>query len=402
MNRERLNDECRSMHDWLVGIRRELHQWPELGNEEVRTASRVEAELQRLEIDYERTETAIVGIVRGKRPGRTVALRADMDALPIRERTGLEFASRDDGKMHACGHDAHTTILLGAARWFAEHRTELVGNVKLLFQPAEETTGGAKPMIARGCLESPHVDYVFGLHVMPYLPVGRVETRHGTLNGCSTSLTITIHGRGGHGAYPETGVDAVLVASHVVVALNNLVSRAVSPLESAVITVGTINGGTRANIIADRVTLSATLRAITDTLRDTLVEKVRQVVSGVSAAFGATGEVEVSYGYIALVNHPEAVELVAQTAEELLGSDSVVWKESPSMGVEDFSFFLTETPGAFYHLGCASPEHEYAPLHSSRFVLNEECLPVGVAMQVALTLRALETASIESTPLEAV
>ncbi|TVR61399.1 MAG: amidohydrolase [Spirochaetaceae bacterium] len=377
------------MSEWLVGIRRELHRTPELGNVEFETAARIELELNRLGVEYERTDTAIVGLIRGERPGRTVALRADIDALPINEQTGLSFASAIDGKMHACGHDAHTAILLGAARWFAEHRGELAGAVKLLFQPAEETVGGAEPMIARGCMENPSVDCVFGLHVMPYLPVGRIETRYGTLNGCSTSLTITVHGKGGHGAYPETGVDAVLVASHVVVALNNLVSRVVSPLESAVITVGTINGGTRSNIIADRVTMSATLRAANDELRDRLVEKVHRVVSGVTDAFGATGEVAVSYGYVALVNHAESVDLVTQTATELLGPDSVVWKDSPSMGVEDFSFFLLKTPGAFYHLGCATPGHEYAPLHSGRFVLNEACLPIGVAMQVALTLRAL-------------
>ncbi len=389
MDREQLLDECAVMTDWMVAVRRELHQIPELGNEEVMTAARIELELGRLGIDYDRTDTAIVGIVRGQRPGPTVALRADIDALPIREQTSLPFASTIDGRMHACGHDAHTTILLGAARWFSEHRNDFDGSVKLLFQPAEETVGGAEPMIARGCMENPRVDYVFGLHVMPYLPVGRIETRYGTLNGCSTSLSITINGKGGHGAYPETGIDAVLVASHVVVALNNLVSRAVSPLESAVITVGTINGGIRSNIIADRVTMSATLRAVNDDLRDTLVDKVRRVVAGVTEAFGATGEVDVSYGYVALVNHADAVDIVTETARDLLGSDSVVWKESPSMGVEDFSFFLLDTPGAFYHLGCASPDHEYAPLHSGRFVLNEACLPIGAAMQVAVALRVL-------------
>lgn len=386
---ERILREVGDQQDWMLKVRRELHRKPELGLEEFLTAQLIEEELRALGIEYQRWDTAIVGLIAGNREGPTVALRADMDALPIQEETGLPFASTHPGRMHACGHDAHTAILLGAARWLKENQGSLKGNVKLFFQPAEETVGGAATMVERGCLENPTVDYVFGLHVMPYLPVGRVETRRGALNGCSATLDVVIRGKGGHAAYPETGIDAVLMAAHVVVGLNNLVARYVSPLESAVITVGTIHGGTTSNVMAEEVRLSAALRATTDRVRDVLVERARSVVEGVSNAYGGTGKVDLSYGYAALVNDDEAVDMVEQVSTALLGPGSLVWKEKPSMGVEDFSFFTQNAPGAFYHLGCAVPGGENAPLHSPRFILNEDCLSVGAAMQVGLVLHAM-------------
>ncbi len=380
-------EELQAQKDWLIDIRRELHKHPELGLEEFQTANLIERELNALGIEYQRKETAIVGIIRGSSDGPTIALRGDIDALPITEETGLEFSSVHPGCMHACGHDGHTTIVLGAARWLQEHRSLLKGNVKLFFQPAEESDGGAETMMENGCMENPKVDYVFGLHVMPYLPVGQIEIKKGALNGCSTSLRITVRGKGGHGAYPESGIDGVLIASHVVVGLNTLVARYVSPLESAVITVGKIEGGTRANIIAGEVRMWATLRATSDSMRDILVDRARAVVQGISAAYGGEGQLDVSYGYAALVNHDEPVDSVTTVARKVLGDDSVVWKEKPSMGVEDFSFFIRKTPGAFYHLGCAIPEGENAPLHSPRFILNEDCLPYGSAMQVGIVLQ---------------
>lgn len=387
MDRSKLMEEAQAMKPWLVTLRREFHAWPELGLEEHKTAARIEQALDELGVEHSRHGTAVVGLIRGALPGPTVALRADMDALPIQETTGLDFSSQVNGVMHACGHDAHVTIGLGAARWFAEHRSTLPGNIKLLFQPAEETVGGADTMIKAGCMENPKVDFVLGLHVMPYLPVGRVETKKGALNGCSTTLKGIVHGKGGHGAYPESAIDAIYIAAQVIVGLNALVSRYVSPLESAVITVGTIKGGTRSNIVADEVHFTATLRTTSDETRDALVDRARSVVEGVSAAFGGSGELDVSYGYAALVNHDMAVDIVAQAAAELLGPTSLVWKDKPSMGVEDFSFFIKETPGAFYHLGCGMPGNDKpAPLHNAGFYLNEDCLPVGVAMQVAAAL----------------
>ena len=294
---ENLRIDAWDIRPWLVEIRRSIHRHPELGLEEERTADFIGAKLEEMGVEYQRTGTAIVGLVRGAKPGKTVALRADIDALPIREETGAEYASARDGIMHACGHDAHTTILLGAARWFAERRAGLSGTIKLLLQPAEETVGGAETMIKNGCMENPHVDYVLGLHVMPYLPVGRIETKKGALNGSSTELDFTVRGTSCHAAYPEVGIDAIMIAAHVITALHSLVSRFVSPLDAAVLTIGTINGGTVSNVIANEVTMKSTLRTTSDATRDMLVDKARAIVQSIPASFGGSGSVDVSYGY---------------------------------------------------------------------------------------------------------
>ncbi len=393
MNAEDIREAAAAMRPWLVGARRRLHMNPELGLQETETAAAIELYLAELGIESERRGTAVVGLVRGGRPGGTVALRADIDALPLDEANEVEYRSRRPGAMHACGHDAHTAILLGAGRLFAERRASLGGNVKLLFQPAEETVGGAATMIRDGCLENPRVDYVLGLHVMPYLPVGRIEVKKGALNGSSATLDIVVRGKGGHGAYPETGIDAILAAANIVMSLNALVSRYVSPLESAVLSVGTIRGGKASNIIADEVRMSATMRTTSAAVRDAMVARARAVVEGVAASYGGSGELAVSYGYEALINDDASVDVVVRAAEAVLGPGSVDWKEKPSMGVEDFSFFLKERPGAFYHLGCGNPAKGISSaLHSATFDIDEDCLPLGVAIQAAAALEFLRLA----------
>lgn len=386
---EQVLKEAKTQFSWQQAIRRDFHQYPELGYSEFRTADKIEGYLKELGIEYSRDQTAIVAIVRGTSPGVTLGFRADIDALPIQEETGLEFASKNAQKMHACGHDAHTAILLGTARWFANHRDFIKGNVKFFFQPAEETDGGAEIMVQKGCLENPKVDWVFGQHVMPNLPVGIIETKRGTLNGNSTALEITITGKSGHGAYPESGVDAILAAAQVITALHTLVSRRVSPLESAVLSLGVIQGGRASNIIADKVTISGTLRSATDGLRDQLLKIIEQTITSVAQGLGAQGQLKYSFGYAAVVNHDNGVDLVAKVTGKLLGTQALVWKEKPSMGVEDFSYFILDTPGAFYHLGCGHSDQENFPLHSSCFNLNEECMPLGTAMQVGLALEAM-------------
>jgi len=279
-----------------------------------------------------------------------------------------------------------------AARLLASWRLSWRGGVKLLFEPDEEGDGGAEALVAEGCLESPRVDRVIGLHVTPSLPAGAVEVRKGTLNGSSTTLAITIRGKGAHGASPELGIDAVLIAAHVVSALHALVSRYVSPLEQAVITVGTIAGGKRSNIIADEVSMLATLRTTDDAVRDSLVARARAIVEGIPASFGGSGSLAASHGYTALANHDGTVDTVVEVARELFGEAAINWKGKPSMGVEDFSAFLRERPGAFYHIGCANaPRGITAPLHSSRFDIDEDCLVTGAALQAGVTLRLLET-----------
>ena len=383
-------DVTSGMKDWLIQTRRTLHRIPEAGDAEFETQAEICRVLENLGIPYEKRRTSVVALVEGVRAGKVIGIRADMDALPVNEPEERVYASRHKGFMHACGHDAHMTIALGAAKYFAERRRSLEGSVKFLFQPAEETTGGAAKMIADGCLENPRVDYVIGLHVMPDVPAGKVEVKYGALNGSSDFLGVTIRGKGAHAAYPSTGIDAIMIAAKVVDALHSIVSRYVSPLQEAVLTLGTIQGGTRNNIIADEVRMTGTIRTTNPEVRAAIAERVKAVVEGIPAAFGGSGEVEIRAGYAALINHDWVVDIIAQEATSLLGEGSVLWKEKASMGVEDFSFFVRERPGSYYHLGCGnSAKGIDSPLHSNNFDIDEACLPIGVALQVAVTLRLL-------------
>jgi len=377
------------MAPWLVGVRRALHQIPEPGNEEVETADFLCATLTNLRIPFERQGTAIVAVVRGDRPGRVIGLRADIDGLPLLEPDGLPFVSRHKGYMHACGHDAHMATALGTAKYFAAHTGTLTGSVKFLFQPAEETTGGAESMIARGCLENPHVDAIVGLHVMPYLQAGKIELKHGALNGSSDYLRIVVRGKSGHAAYPETAIDAIMIAGKVLDALHTVVSRAVSPLEEAVITIGTIEGGTKNNIIADEVKMAGTIRTTNPQVRASVARAVSAIATELPKAFGGSGEAEIIPGYTALINHDWVVDRLATVAGDFIGADAIQWKAKPSLGVEDFSFFLQKTPGAFYHLGCGRAGSANAPLHSKDFAIDEACLPLGVRLNIGLVYSLL-------------
>ena len=376
-----------AQRDWIVGMRRRLHRIPERGFQEFKTQQAVTDALREIGVPYTTERTWVIGIIEGALPGEVVALRADMDALPIEEPEGCPFRSEHPGMMHACGHDAHTAMLLGAAKVLYGLRDRLHGTVKLLFQPAEETDGGAEPMVAAGAMEHPHVDRVYGLHVMPRLPVGTVETRAGTLNASTDSVCITVHGRAGHGAYPESSVDAIVCAAQVITALQTLVSRNLSPLQSAVLTLGVIEGGTAGNIICDRVTLRGTLRTANAGIRAMMEHRMTEVCQGVAAAMGCTVEVHVDAGYAALVNDPAEAARVSRVGARLFGSANMLEKQEPSMGGEDFSFFSDCAPGAFFHIGCSPVDKENpAPLHSRDFALDEDCLTIGTLMHVALVL----------------
>ena len=373
--------------NWMVDIRRRLHRIPERGFAEVKTQQVIMETLDALGIPYTTERTWVVGVIEGALPGQVVALRADMDALPLEEPEGLPFRSEHRGMMHACGHDAHMTMVLGAAKVLMGMRDRLPGTVKLLFQPAEETDGGAEPMVQRGVMENPHVDRVYGLHVQPYLPVGVIETRAGTLNASTDDVELTIHGRSSHGAYPESGADAIVCAAQVITSLQTLVSRNVSPLASAVLSLGMISGGTAGNIICDRVSLRGTLRTANGEIRAMMKRRIAEVASGVAAAMGCTAEVCITSGYAALVNDEAEAGRVMRVGARLLGEKNVVRKAAPSMGGEDFSFFCERVPGAFFHLGCVKKEDMPAPLlHSRDFHLDEDCLTVGAMMHVALVL----------------
>lgn len=393
MDKESIRRTAEEMDSWLREVRRDFHMHPELGYSEFRTSEKIKEYLAGFGVEYTTYEgsTCIVGLVRGGYPGKTVAIRADMDALPITESSSCGYKSLNEGVMHACGHDAHMAILLGTARYFAGIRNELHGNVKFFFQPAEESDGGAKDMIESGCMKNPDVDYVTGLHVMPYLPCGMVETKYGALNAASDVINITINGKASHGAYPSDGVDAVVIAAQVISALQTVVGRNVSPLDSVVFSIGTINGGTARNIIADSVKMSAILRTVNEDTRAAVKRKIRDIVSGVSASLGGSGEAEILEGYAALINDSEVVDIITETAGKLLGRDKVVIKEKASLGVEDFSFFINASKGAFYHLGCGNAGKGIsASLHTNGFDIDEDCLHIGVMLHAAIACRILE------------
>lgn len=374
-----------------VELRRSIHRHPELGFEEEATAQLVERELDAQGIAHRRVaRTGVVGRIDGGRPGRSVALRADMDALPLTEQSGVPFASEVEGKMHACGHDAHTAMLLGAATLLQSMRAELAGTVVLLFQPAEEGPGGALPMIEAGALDDPAVEAAAMLHVDSRLNVGTVGITPGPVNASTDELYIAVRGVGGHGAYPHTSVDALPAAAAVVLALQNVVAREVDPLQSAVVTIGTISGGYRNNIIADEIKMSGTLRAYDAGVRAALESRVRRIVAGIAAAYGATATVELVRGYPPVVNNDDLAE---GFTEYLRSHGNVnVERQAPTMGGEDFAYFAQRVPGLLVRLGVRSEEEGAVhPIHSPLFRLDERALRYGVETLVAFAQYFLST-----------
>lgn len=385
-----LKNKIEDMFEELVKIRRDFHQNPELSGKEFRTGDKISDYLTAWDIDHERgiAETGIVGIIRGKQPGKTIGIRADIDALPIQEPCDLDFCSVNEGVMHACGHDVHTTIMLGTAKVLKGMQDDLKGNVKLFFQPAEEAIGGADRMIKEGCLENPRVDHVIGLHVMPNIPTGQVELKYGKLNGNSGSVFIDIKGQKGHAAYPDKSIDAIVIASAVVTNLQSIVSRNVSPLNSVVLTFGKINGGTKGNIITDEVKLVGTLRALDTESRTRVKARIKDLAQSVAEGYGGQADVRFKDGYIALINDDYVTDQVKASAIESVGQENIVYKEFPSMGGEDFSYFSEERPSAFFHLGCGFPG-DNAPLHNQNFKVNEDCMKVGIEVEVRTVINLL-------------
>jgi amidohydrolase len=387
-----LREAAEEIGPGIVADRRDLHQHPELGYSEKRTAALVAARLQQLGLEV-RTGvggTGVVGLLRGRQPGKTVLLRADMDALPIQEENSTPYASQTAGVMHACGHDAHTAMLLGVARVLADRRDQLRGVVKFMFQPAEEGGAGAARMIEDGVLQDPPVDGAFGMHVDAERYVGQVSLRAGLSNASSDRFTITIRGKGGHAARPQRSIDPIVVGAHVVTALQTLVSREVSPLEPIVVTIGSLTAGTTFNVIPDTATLKGTVRAYHEEARRTIQERVGELARGIAAAMRATAEVDYRVGYPVLKNDPQKVAFVRETLVPLLGEDAVVDRE-PVMGAEDFAFVLQRVPGTFMYLGVrdrswSTPRY----VHTSTFDLSEAALPVGVAAMAATAIRFLD------------
>ena len=377
----------------IVADRRYLHQHPELSHQEVNTAAYIAAQLREMGLSP-RTGVGgngVVAVIEGKAPGKCVALRADFDALPIVEATGLPFSSENEGVCHACGHDMHTAGLLGAARVLCDLRSEFSGCVKLVFQPAEEDVldSGAVKMIADGVLENPKVDAMFGQHIWPYYPVGKVAIRDGVMMASSDRFHITIRGKASHGSAPESGIDAIAAAAQVISALQTIVSRRVSPLDSAVVTIGTIHGGARYNVIADTVKLEGTCRNLNPEVRNKMEERIRAIVEGVCGGMGASGELEYFRGYSPTVNSHELFPFALETIREVVGEENAVIPESSALGGEDFSFYCERVPSIFFWTGILSPGAEVYPLHNGGLNPDEKALPIAIEVMTRCALKFL-------------
>lgn len=384
IDRDMLRQKAEQLKPWLVDVRRDFHKYPELGMEEFRTQEKIIEYLTDMGIPCEKVaKTGVVGLIKGANEGKTVALRADMDALPIQEQNDVEYKSTIPGKMHACGHDAHMTVLLGAAKLLQSYKDQFNGNVKLLFQPAEETVGGAEPMIKEGVLENPKVDAAFGLHMSTDVQVGKIAIRYNQMNASSDDIRLVIKGHKGHAAYPHSGKDAIVIAAHVITALQTIVSRNVDARESAVISIGTINGGTQANVIADRVEMHGTVRTFDPEIREYVLKRIEEVIAYTTKSLGGDYEFETERGYISLINDDDMVDIVKASGEKLLGEHNVEVMNKPNMGVEDFSYFAAEVPAAFFQLGSGNKEKGIVHGgHTSQFDIDEDSLPIGVALQV--------------------
>lgn len=375
-----------------IALRRQLHENPELSEMEFNTMELICGKLSELNIPYKKNVagTGIVGLIEGGFPGKTVGIRADMDALPIEEmNTDLSYCSKVKGVMHACGHDAHTAILWGVAAALSKIRHSLHGNVKLIFQPAEETIGGADRMIKEGCLENPHVDCMLGLHVEPDIPAGKICIKYGKMYAASDMLTLKIYGRSCHGARPNEGVDAILIAAQIINNVQSFVSRNVSPVDSAVCSFGTIKGGNVRNQIADFVELTGIIRTLDPDTRLFARDRIKNICEQTAQMLGGRAELIIEPSYSPLINSDEMVDLVRETAASLIGSENIVLRKDPSLGVEDFAYFAAARPACFFHLGCGIEGEAHRVCHSSCFNIDESCIPLGIELQCENVLRIL-------------
>lgn len=384
----------------IAEIRRTLHRHPEVGLDLPRTQEVVVAELERLGLEARtgRALSSVSALVEGSRPGPTILLRADMDALPLQEDTGLEFTSQVDGAMHACGHDTHVAMLLGAARLLVERRETLAGSVLLMFQPGEEGYHGARFMLDEGLLDRPAdrpATAAFALHISTLYPSGTIDLRPGPMLAAADTLRITIHGRGGHASAPHLAVDPIAVAAQLVIALQTMVTRRVDAFDPAVVTIANVAAGTTNNIIPESAFLQGTIRTVSEETRAAVHGHIRQLAEATAAAFGARAEVEIEQGYPVTINDTAFVGLVNEVAAGVVGGDAVATLAAPIMGAEDFSYVLQQVPGAMAFLGARPPEQDpaTAPMnHSNRVVFDESAMAAGVAVYAAVALRHLGAA----------
>jgi amidohydrolase len=386
---------AREIQPQLIAWRRDLHQMPEPGLATPDTAAYVAEQLRRLGLEV-RTGVGghgVVALLKGGKPGKTLAIRSDMDALLVAEDTGLPFASKRPGKMHACGHDAHMAMTLGAAALLAQRRADIAGAVKFIFQPGEEGPGGAKPMIDDGCLDSPKVDGIIGLHIgniWPSVPLGHVGVKPGAMMACLDRIDVTIKGKGGHGAMPQHTVDAISIACHAVSTLQTVVAREVNPCESAVVTIGKLTGGSAYNVITGEVVMEGTCRAFRQELREFLNQRIGSILRGVAEGMRGTVEYKYTYGYPPTCNDPAFTGEFAAVARDVLGAEKVVELSEPTMGGEDFAYYLQRVPGTFFFLaGCNAAKGQTVSHHHPKFTIDEDVLWEGTALFTAFAMKWL-------------
>jgi amidohydrolase len=386
----------------LVEQRRDFHLHPELSNREERTSRVIAEKLRALGLDEVKTgvgKYGVVALLKGKAPGGVVAVRADMDALPIQETIDVPYKSRNDGVKHACGHDVHMTVQLGVAELLSKMRDQIRGSVKFIFQPAEEGAppgerGGAKFMIDEGALENPRPSAIFGLHVMPNIQVGQVGINSGPAMASSDRFTVTVRGKKVHGAYPHDGVDAVVVAAECVTALQTIRSRRIDTQEPLVITLGSIHGGNRYNIIADEVKLEGTMRTLSEAARAKAIEMMKQTLAGITSAYGASFELEFGNNNPVTYNDPALVEATLPVMRKVMGEKNLITPR-PQMGAEDFSFYQKVIPGFFYFLGVGNDKKGItAMIHTPEFDVDEESLVLGVKLMSNVLLDYLDRTAV--------
>ena len=381
--------EIDSIASMIINIRRDIHMHPELGFDVYRTASLVAENLNSWGIHVREKvgKTGVVGDIMGNHPGPTIALRADMDALPIQETGDLPYKSRNDGLMHACGHDGHTAILLGAAKALSTKKDLLHGRVRFIFQPSEEKDGGATNMIDDGCLEG--VDEIYGIHLWNYSEFGQIGSRPGAILAATDSLNFIVEGIGGHGAMPQGTLDAIVVSANLINALQTVVSRNVDPLQNAVVTLGTIHGGDNHNVIASSVKMDGTIRTFSNDIRDLVKNRIMQISKGIETAFGGKIDVRIEKGYPACVNDPALYEKLMTAARSIVGEGAHTI--TPFMGGEDFAYYAEKVPGCFFFIG-SSPEGVAPgaiPHHCSHFDFDERALLIGASVLLELVENTL-------------
>lgn len=371
--------------------RRRIHQNPELGLAEVETSALIRSELDKLGIPYtaEIAGHGIKGVIAGNAGKKAVAIRADMDALPIEEKTDLPFKSKNEGVMHACGHDIHTSILLGTASILKSLEGQLPQPAVLLFEPAEETRGGAKYMIEEGCLENPHVDSIVGLHIEPSVDVGKIEFMPGCMNAASTMFTVTVHGKSCHGASPFLGIDPLLPACAMVGSLQSIITRHIHPVDAALITVGKFHSGTAGNAIPDETVFSGIIRVLDMENRSLIKKLLAELCENTAKAYGATCTVEFEDSYPTLVNNQELLDMVSEICTEKFGKENIIINPKSSLGADDFAYFCHAGRGLYFDIGCHTPGTEPQALHSAVLCPDEGCIRSGLLAETLAVLKIM-------------